>query len=109
MNVNLFNQKNVNSITPNQSQLNKGSAYCIQRYCIDMIEYASLYSIKTNFLINFERISHIVPMFPLLTLNKKILARIANQYQLFLYFQPAITCSMLTIETPEQGVKYVQS
>ena len=23
--------------------------------------------------------------------------------------QPAITCSKLTIETPEQGVKYVQS
>ena len=25
------------------------------------------------------------------------------------YLQPAITCSQLTIETLEQGVKYVQS
>ena len=25
------------------------------------------------------------------------------------YTHPAITCSKLTIETPEQGVKYVQS
>ena len=29
---------------------------------------------------------------------------------LFIYqSQPAITCSKLTIETPEQGVRYVQS
>ena len=27
----------------------------------------------------------------------------------FIYSQPAITCSKLTIETLEQGVKYVQS
>ena len=25
------------------------------------------------------------------------------------YYQPAVTCSMLTIETLEQGAKYVQS
>ena len=25
------------------------------------------------------------------------------------FAQPAITCSKLTIETPEQGVKYLQS
>ena len=31
-----------------------------------------------------------------------------NLYKLFAT-QPAFTCSKLTIETPEQGVKYVQS
>ena len=30
-------------------------------------------------------------------------------FQLMSYSEPAITCSKLTIETPEQGVKYVQS
>ena len=29
--------------------------------------------------------------------------------QIFITGQPAITCSKLTIETLEQGVKYVQS
>ena len=29
--------------------------------------------------------------------------------QIFITAQPAITCSKLTIETLEQGVKYVQS
>ena len=91
------------------SQFNKSGTYCIQRYCIDMIEYISLCFIKTNFLINFEHTSHIVLMFPLLTLNKNIPAGTAKQYHLFLYFKPAITCSKLTIETLEQSVKYVQS
>ena len=30
-------------------------------------------------------------------------------FQLVSYSEPAITCSKLTIETPEQGVKYVQN
>ena len=48
-------------------------------------------------IVNFEHISKIFPVFSLLTLKK------------YLQIQPAFTCSMLTIETLEQGVKYVQS
>ena len=33
----------------------------------------------------------------------------SNQSLVFYRSQPAITCSKLTIETLEQGVKYVQS
>ena len=48
----------------------------------------------------------------LILLLKKITLKITENY--FSYFQksftqPAFTCSKLTIETLEQGVKYVQS
>ena len=32
-----------------------------------------------------------------------------NMHKNFMHTQPAFTCSKLTIETLEQGVKYVQS
>ena len=48
------------------------------------------------FIVNFEHIPHLVLVFVLLTLSIN-------------GSQPAFTCSKLTIETLEQGVKYVKS
>ena len=49
-----------------------------------------------------------------LAIDPKIFIYIYNIVWLFNYLslitsQPAFTCSQLTIETPEQGLKYVQS
>ena len=44
-----------------------------------------------------------------ITISKEWSVRIMkHQLETQLAFQPAITCSKLTIETLEQGVKYVQ-
>ena len=43
-----------------------------------------------------------------LTLNGKPIAKRINLFG-YLSTQLVVTCSMLAIETPEQGVKYVQS
>ena len=50
-------------------------------------------------------LSLISPLFPIFVPLVHLHSR-----QIFYHSsQPAITCSKLTIETPEQGVKYVQS
>ena len=40
---------------------------------------------------------------------KNVLALYVIKYYIIVTTQPVITCSKLTIETLEQGVKYVQS
>ena len=59
------------------------------------------------FIVSFEQFSYIVLVIPFLALNNLILA--GKVPLSMLYTQPVITCSKLTIETLEQGVKYVQS
>ena len=49
------------------------------------------------------------PNTPFLTLSTLRAFSRFFSLQIFVSFQPAITCSKLTIETLEQGVKYVQS
>ena len=52
----------------------------------------------------------LVPAMRYLTYSLHCLALPSNQLvHDFSFTQPAITCSNLTIETLEQGVKYVQS
>ena len=75
-----------------------------------------------SFIVNFEQISHIVWVFPLLTLINEMLAGRLGSFMFFLpaklfilkdynipTTQPVITCSKLIMETLEQGVKHVQS
>ena len=65
----------------------------------------------------YEQISHIVLVFLLLTLNVAGNKFVALNSVFFepiscywsLSTQPAFTCSKLTVEILEQGVKYVQS
>ena len=54
------------------------------------------------FIANPEHNSHIFLVLLLLTLNRKMFTGIVSS-------QPAMTCSKLTIETLQQGLKYVQS
>ena len=82
------------------------------------------------FIIKFEHISHVFLVFLLLTLKKWMLGGSSysslsswksrdifesvipsNMHESSLHGvpRPAITCSKLTIETPEKGMKYVQS
>ena len=77
-------------------------------------------SMTSVFLVNFKDISHLFLVFLLLTLIKGMLARLKDYSQknsmsaksakiIKKDSQSLITCSKLTIETPEQGVKHVQS
>ena len=75
-----------------------------------------------SFIVNFEQISHIVRVFPFLTLINQMLAGRLGSFMFFLPVklfilkdynipttQPVITCSKLIMETLEQGVEHVQS
>ena len=42
-------------------------------------------------------------------MKNKIMMKVYDSCSNYLLTQPAFTCSKLTIETLEQGVKYVQS
>ena len=46
---------------------------------------------------------------PVKRLHSNAVAMFSRKYLFEFYIQPAIACSKLTIETLEQGVKYVQS
>ena len=56
----------------------------------------------------FPNLHSIFYYFCLLT-NWAAIEILVSEYNKINVTQPAITCSMLTIETLEQGVKYVQS
>ena len=81
-----------------------------------------MFKANTNTSVNIEHISHFFPVFLLLTWSMCLFAGIAVVSVLLTLkmilsadqvyediLQPAITCSKFTIETLEQGVKYVQS
>ena len=65
----------------------------LQKYCQVFVFYYVFYQVLQVF---YKNISN----FPLIAVNCNISCNST---------QPAITCSKLTIETLEQGVKYVQS
>ena len=59
---------------------------------------------KTRAYIKISRVREMLRIF-----SKNTISNMHCQYIMGELTQPAITCSKLTIETLEQGVKYVQS
>ena len=65
--------------------------------------------------IGIQTLTHMMSIFHIVRIQLLLYSfqRFVTNYTIlstiFAVFQPAITCSKLTIETLEQGVKYVQS